>query len=291
MVNYLGMNPPPSSSTCRHPKYFPNTVTALVTRALADPMGIDWQLATNYCPPVRCRTHVAPSVGLWMTEIHVLTQHTPLSPLQLGANSCRGRCLRENITAHQLNDEAIRRALKDWPIMVARCWPSEVPTCGRTKVRYPPQQHIDTTAFALCGDYPNSGMGPAPRCNKSWGHAVLQVAAIVNIAPQTWQDWESGQVPVPLDAPNVISEGYGAPLKCLTTDIWKKANFESTGDWTLRDAPGLSHHRVLPALGKIAAGFAIEAQKYGRGTVLSAKKLTATFQGLCRATLCGQGKR
>ncbi len=110
------------------------------------------------------------------------------------------------------------------------------------------------------------------------GHTMEQAAASINIAPETWQGWESGQVPIPLDALSVISKAYGVPLKYLMNGIKKKASAESTLDRTLRDVlPGLLHLRELPILGKIVAGIPIEAQEDRRGTALVREDIDGDF--------------
>ena len=110
------------------------------------------------------------------------------------------------------------------------------------------------------------------------GHTIEQAAASINIPPNTWQSWESGQVPIPLDSLTVISKAYGVPLKYLMNGIKKKTGIESTLDRTLRDVlPGLLHLRELPVLGRIVAGIPIEAQEDRRGTALVREDIDGDF--------------
>ena len=169
MANYPGMNTPPSSTSVvdlsGDPNIFPNTGIALATRTLAD--HVNWLAVVDQLLPWdSARARIAPSVVLLMLVINVLTQHNPLYHVELWAESLPLPILwGEGITAHQFNDDALGRVLED----LADHGRTLLATLGlrmrAVQDAGPAMLHTDTTAFALCGDYPNQDTGPmAPSC-------------------------------------------------------------------------------------------------------------------------------
>ncbi|WP_158246314.1 helix-turn-helix domain-containing protein [Sulfobacillus sp. hq2] len=109
------------------------------------------------------------------------------------------------------------------------------------------------------------------------GHTVEEAAGRINIPPDTWLGWESGQTPIPLDALSAIAKAYGVPLKYLMNGL-KKSPAETTLDRPLREIlPSLLHLREVPILGKIVAGIPIEAQEDRRGTALVRDDIEGDF--------------
>ena len=175
MANYPGMNTPPSSTSVvdlsGDPNIFPNTGIALATRTLAD--HVNWLAVVDQLLPWdSARARIAPSVVLLMLVINVLTQHNPLYHVELWAESLPLSILwGEGITAHQFNDDALGRVLED----LADHGRTLLATLGlRMRAVHdagPAMLHTDTTAFALCGDYPNQDTGPTAPVALTWGHS------------------------------------------------------------------------------------------------------------------------
>ncbi len=153
-------------------------------------------------------------------------------------------------------------------------------------------EQLHVTADFLLGLDTSDRIGPAKRTNDhtrtiDWPaiatiisrerqqHAwtVNEVATQVHTTPETWQEWEAGEKPIPLDAMDRIARVFQIPLAKLLVQVPSRAG-RHTLDRRLRD---LLPIREVPILGRIVAGIPLETQPDLRGSAFVSENTPGNF--------------